>query len=171
MSLIETAKRAQEASNKLAGVSSQIKKKALLAMSDAIEKNSGKILAENKKDLDSAKGKLNEALLDRLKVTEKTIREMALGLRQIAGMEDPVGEIIEEKSMPNGLAVKKVRVPLGVVLVIYESRPNVTVDTAGLALKAGNAVILKGGSDAINSNKMLAKIISDAACSAGIPEN
>jgi glutamate-5-semialdehyde dehydrogenase len=169
--LTEMAQKARDAAHVIANVSSETKNKALLSMADSIEKNVKLIMAENKKDLEKVSGKLSDALIDRIRLKEDSLSEMAKGLRQIAEMQDPVGEVIEKRTLSNGLELKKVRVPFGVIVVIYESRPNVTVDTAGLTLKSGNVVILKGGSDAINSNKILAKIISEAAFSAGIPKD
>lgn len=162
---------AKVAAYKLAAVSTEIKNKALLSMAEAIEKNKEDILFKNEIDTEAAKeANLSNALIDRLTLNEKRIASMITGLREVAALKDPVGEILSSTERPNGLKIKKVRVPLGVVGIIYESRPNVTVDTVSLCLKSGNAVILRGGSEALNSNHILSKIISQAAYSAGIPE-
>lgn len=163
--------RARNASLKLAVAGTAVKNAALKAMAAALNKNRGVIIAENKKDIDAGTKKgLSTALIDRLTLTDKRIDSMIEGVLQIAELPDPVGEVIEEFSRPNGLKIKKVRVPLGTIAIIYESRPNVTVDAAALCLKAGNTVVLRGGSDAINSNLCISGIISSAAYSAGIPE-
>lgn len=163
---------AKIAARKLGSLSTQNKDKALLAMAEQLENHSAAIIEANKLDLTAGESKgLSKTLLDRLMINEKRIREMADGLRALANLEDPIGQVLSMKTRPNGLQVGKIRVPLGVVGMIYEARPNVTVDAAGLCLKTGNAVILRGGSEAINSNKAIAKIISQAAVEAGIPAN
>lgn len=165
------AKAAKEAAFKLVNVSTKVKDDALLAMASALEEKADEIIEANKKDLEAGKAKGTSApLLDRLMLNSKRISSMSEGLRQVAALPDPIGEIIHGWKRPNGLIINKVRVPLGVIGIIYESRPNVTVDAAGLCLKSGNAVILRGGSDAINSNIAVTKIISEAATSAGLPE-
>lgn len=170
--IIKIATNSKQASLKLANLSSKVKDEALLSMANALEEQVNLIMEENKKDLDYAKEKgLSSALVDRLLLNERRIKAMITGLRDIASLPDPVGEIISMKKRPNGLQVGKVRVPLGVIGIIYEARPNVTADAAGLCLKSGNAVILRGGTEAINSNKIIAKILNDAAVSAGIPKN
>jgi glutamate-5-semialdehyde dehydrogenase len=162
--------RAKLAASAMANLSTSLKNKALLAMSKAIQEKAEDIKSKNRIDLKKAKeAGLNPALIDRLTLNDKRIRTMAKGLREIAELPDPVGEVIEEKLRPNGLRIDKVRVPLGVVAIIYESRPNVTCDAAGLCLKAGNAVILRGGSEAINSNMVIAKVLQEGAYSSGIP--
>lgn len=167
----ELGKKAKEASRKLATMSESQKNKALYAMADALEKNLQLIIEENKKDLEEGDRQgISKALRDRLLLNEARIREMAEGLRQVASLKDPVGEIIEGWKRPNGLTIYKVRVPIGVIAMIYEARPNVTVDAAGLCLKSGNAVILRGSSVAWHSNMILTKIISEAAEREGIPE-
>jgi len=159
------------ASRKLATVSANIKNKALDEMGRALEASAKIILDANTLDIQSAEKKnLSKHLIDRLTLDGKRIKSMVEGLKVVAKLPDPVGEIISEWSRPNGLKIKKVRVPLGVIGIIYEARPNVTVDSAALCLKAGNAVVLRGGSDAINSNVAIAKIISEAAYTAGIPQ-
>jgi glutamate-5-semialdehyde dehydrogenase len=143
----------------------------LLAMAEALEAASARILAANARDVEEAQKRgVSSAPIDRLMLNEKRVAEMAEGLRVIARLTDPVGEVIGGWRLPNGLEITKVRVPLGVVGFIYESRPNVTVDAAGLCLKAGNALILRGGSDAINSNIELAHILTEAGAKAGMPD-
>lgn len=165
-------KKAAKAKNaRLGGIPSDVKNRALLNIADNILKNSGKIVAENLKDVKNAeKKKLSAALLDRLRLDDRRIQAMIDGLRQLSKLPDPVGEIIEKTERPNGLLIDKIRVPLGVIGIIYESRPNVTADSVGLCLKSGNCVILRGGREALNSNKILAEIICDAAYASGIPE-
>ena len=149
-------------------ISSKVKDKALLVMAKALESQSGKILAGNKKDLSAAKG-LSPALVDRLTLNKDRIRSMALSLREIVSLKDPVGQIINSWERPNGLRIQKVRVPIGVTAIIYESRPNVTSDCIGLCLKSGNACILKGGKEAINTNRIIYRILEKAAIDSGIP--
>lgn len=168
---IRKAKKAKEAAHKLGNLTTEVKDKALLAMAKALAERAGDILKANQKDIDGAKKKeLPAAMIERLTLNEKRIKACAEGLEQVATLRDPVGEVVGGWKRPNGLEIQKVRVPLGVVGIIYESRPNVTVDAAGLCLKSGNAVILRGGSEAIGSNKALVDIISRAAGSRGIPE-
>ncbi len=163
-------RRAKEAAYKLAGLSTKTKNDALQAMARALEERAEMILAANEVDMEAGRAKgLSKALLDRLLLTPDRIREMAEGLRALIALPDPVGEVIRMWTRPNGLQIGKMRVPLGVIGIIYEARPNVTVDAAGLCLKAGNAVILRGGSEAINSNRAITQVISAAAASAGIP--
>ena len=165
------ARNAKLASRIMAMLSSALKNKALLAMAEAIENRAEDIKLKNRTDLKEAEeAGLGPALIDRLTLNDKRISAMAGGLREIAELPDPIGEVIEEKVRPNGLRIKKIRVPLGVIAMIYESRPNVTCDAAGLCLKAGNAVILRGGSEAINSNKIITKVLQEAAYSSGIPQ-
>jgi glutamate-5-semialdehyde dehydrogenase len=167
----ERARRAKAASVQLRTVSSATKDAALLAMAQALHARREEIFAANARDLAAGKEKgLGAALLDRLALNEKRVAEMAENCRQVAALPDPIGRVLGGWAQPNGLKIEQVRVPLGVVGVIYESRPNVTVEAAILGLKAGNAVILRGGSEAIHSNVLLSKIISDAARAAGLPE-
>jgi len=169
--IVEKAERAKNASKKLGLLPTAIKNLALLKIAENILKNSDKIISENQKDVKNAeKQKLSSALIDRLKLNEKRIYSMADGLKQIAKLQDPIGEVIEKFKRPNGLKIEKIRVPLGVIGIIYESRPNVTVDSVGLCLKSGNCTILRGGSEAIYSNKILSKIICESVYSFGIPE-
>jgi glutamate-5-semialdehyde dehydrogenase len=157
--------RARAASTKLAMLSSGEKDALLLTIADAIEANVQTILAANREDVESSG--LEGAMRDRLLLTAERIKEMTEGVRDVAGLRDPVGETLAEWTRPNGLQIRKVRVPLGVVGIIYESRPNVTVDTAVLALKAGNAIVLRGGKEAARSNQRLVEII---AAVPGVPE-
>ncbi len=163
------AQAAKQAAAKLAVTSSAVKNAALLAMAAALEAQQSEILAANERDMTAAAKGMKSSMLDRLKLTAERISGMADGLRQVAGLADPVGNVIDGKTLPNGLHITKIRVPLGVIGIIYEARPNVTADAAGLCLKSGNAVILKGGSEAMESNKTVAAILAQAAEGAGIP--
>ena len=164
------AQAAKQAAAKLAVTSTAVKNAALLAMATALEVQQSEILAANERDMTAAAAKgMKSSMLDRLKLTAERISGMADGLRQVAGLADPVGNVIDGKTLPNGLHITKIRVPLGVIGIIYEARPNVTADAAGLCLKSGNAVILKGGSEAMESNKTVAAILAQAAEGAGIP--
>ena len=168
--VIRMARKAKQASQNLAKLSSTVKNEALLKMAQILETHKDKILKLNHKDIVLAKAKgLPLALIDRLTLNEKRIKQMCDGLRQIAQLEDPVGKIESMWRRPNGLLIGRMRVPLGVIGIIYESRPNVTVDAAGLCLKAGNAVILRGGSEAINSNIALTDALSEAIQEVGLP--
>ena len=164
------AQAAKQAAAKLAVTSTAVKNAALLAMAAALEAQQSEILAANERDMTAAATKgMKSSMLDRLKLTAERISGMADGLRQVAGLADPVGNVIDGKTLPNGLHITKIRVPLGVIGIIYEARPNVTADAAGLCPKSGNAVILKGGSEAMESNKTVAAILAQAAEGAGIP--
>lgn len=163
-------KGAKQAARRLATIPAVIKNQALESMANALEKEHAIILTANAMDIEAGKEKgLSQALLDRLLLTQSRIKAMADGLRQIVQLPDPIGEVLSTQKRPNGLEISKVRVPLGVIAIIYEARPNVTVDAAGLCLKTGNAVILRGGSEAIHSNTAIIKIISQAAYRSGIP--
>lgn len=168
--LIEKGKLAKEASYKLASLSSDDKNKALSAVAKALRENTDYILTANKTDIDNgiATG-MSEGLIDRLKLTEDRINSMADGIDQIVSLPDPIGEVISQTKRPNGLKIGKIRVPLGVIGIIYEARPNVTADAAGLCVKSGNAVILRGGKEAINSNKAIVKVMQDTAYANGLP--
>ncbi|MFB3883362.1 MAG: glutamate-5-semialdehyde dehydrogenase [Armatimonadota bacterium] len=169
--VVAKAKRAKAASRLLGTMSRADKDAVLLAMAKALEAESARILAANQRDVQAAeKRRTSPALIDRLALNERRVKEMADGLRIIADLSDPVGEVIGGWRLPNGLEIEKVRVPMGVVGIIFESRPNVTVDASGLCLKAGNAVVLRGGSDAINSNVELARVLVEAGVQAGLPE-
>ena len=169
--ILEICKRAKAASYELAKLSTETKNRALFNMAEALEKNTSEILEANQKDVESSKKKgVKEALLDRLILNEERVSKMAQCLREVAALPDPVGEIVKTWTRPNGLIIGQLRVPLGVVAVIYESRPDVTSDASGICLKSGNAVILRGGSDAINSNLAIGRVLNKAAVESGIPE-
>ena len=162
------AERSRDASRALAKLDSETKNALLRAMADGIEVAAGKIKAANAKDLEAGKSAgLSAAMLDRLTLEDKRIREIAKGVREVAGLPDPVGATISEWTRPNGIRIQKVRVPLGAILIIYESRPNVTADAACLCFKTGNAVILRGGSEAIHSNLSIAEAMKVP----GLPSN
>ncbi len=162
---------ARRAARRLAAVDTAVKDAALHAIADALLARTPEILAANELDIAAGReGEIGEALLDRLALDPARIAAIATGVRAIAGLPDPVGELIEGRRLPNGLDVRKVRVPLGVVAVVYEARPNVTIDAAALCLKAGNAIVLRGSSIAVHSNSVLAAIASEAAVAAGLPE-
>jgi len=168
--MTELGQRARKASRVLARADSNKKNSALLAIADLLESSMVTLLQENNKDLAAGKEKgLDDALLDRLALNEERILGMAEGLRQIAALPDPVGEISDLKYQPSGLQIGKMRVPLGVIGIIYESRPNVTADAAALCMKSGNAAILRGGSEAINSNQAIAVCIKQGLEQAGLP--
>ncbi len=161
---------AKAAARKLATATTAGKNSWLNAMADAIDANTALILAENGRDMEAGKANgLSAAMLDRLRLDEKRIKGISDGLRHVVTLPDPVGRRLDDIRRPNGLDIEKVSVPIGVIAIIYESRPNVTVDATGLCLKAGNAVILRGGSEALHSNLALAKLISDAGVKAGMP--
>lgn len=165
----EVGQQARAASRELNRANTGQKNTALLAIADAIEARSAELLAANKKDMDAgAKSGLDEALLDRLALNEERIAGMAEGIRQIVALADPVGEITDLNYRPSGIQVGKMRVPLGVIGIIYESRPNVTADAAALCLKSGNAAILRGGSEAMHSNQAIAACIHDGLEKAGL---
>ncbi|NBW60739.1 MAG: glutamate-5-semialdehyde dehydrogenase [Methylophilaceae bacterium] len=161
---------AREASRAMAKADTRTKNQALNAIADMILRQQDKILAANQQDLAQAKANgLDSAMLDRLTLTEKSVHGMAEGLSQIAALADPIGEIRDLKYRPSGIQVGKMRVPLGVIGIIYEARPNVTVDAAGLCIKSGNATILRGGSEAIHCNQVLANIVQQGLQIAGLP--
>ncbi len=168
--VLAKAQAAKKAAAKLAVTGTAVKNAALLAMAEALEVKQDEILAANARDMQNAAAKgMKSSMLDRLKLTAERISGMADGLRQVAGLADPIGTVLDGKTLPNGLQITKIRVPLGVIGIIYEARPNVTADAAGLCLKSGNAVILKGGSEAMESNKTVAAILAEAAEANGIP--
>lgn len=169
--LMEKGRLAKEASYQLGLMSSKEKNQALLAMAEALVAHSGDILAENATDMIAAERKgLSEAFLDRLLLTPERIGAMADGLEALVKLDDPIGKVDEMWLNEDNLQIGKIRVPLGVVGIIYEARPNVTADAAGLCLKSGNATLLRGSSDALNSNRIIAGILSQAATKAGMPE-
>ena len=164
-------RQAREASRAVARADTNQKNAALLAMAAAIERDADKLIAANEQDMAHARGAgYDTALLDRLALNSKTVAGMAEGLRQIAALPDPVGEIDGLKYRPSGIQVGKMRVPLGVIGIIYEARPNVTADAAGLCLKSGNAAILRGGSEAIQSNQAIAACVKEGLAAAGLPD-
>ena len=168
----ELARRAKQASRGLATASTSTKNAALLAAADALEKNTESILAANAQDVSNAEGAgIAPGLVDRLRLDDGRISAMAGGLRQVATLPDPVGEVLDGWVRPNGLRISRVRVPLGVIAIIYESRPNVTSDAAGLCLKSGNASFLRGSSTAIHSNIAIAQVLRAAVSSVGLPED
>jgi glutamate-5-semialdehyde dehydrogenase len=161
---------ARQAAQSLASIGTARKNVALTAMADALCANEAAILQANAQDVDAARERgLAEAMIERLTLNPARVAEMAEGLRQIAALPDPIGEVLDGWTRPNGLQIQRLRVPLGVIGIIYESRPNVTADAAGLCLKAGNACILRGGSEVLNSNMAIARLLSEAAQSAGLP--
>ncbi|MEN6461039.1 MAG: glutamate-5-semialdehyde dehydrogenase, partial [Syntrophomonas sp.] len=168
--LTKQGQAAREAARFLAIAPTDLKNKALLHMANKLEEKKAEIIESNLKDMEQGvAGGLSEALLDRLALNENRIKAMADGLRQIVALPDPIGEVISMSKRPNGLDVGQIRTPIGVIGLIYESRPNVTADAAGLCLKAGNAIILRGGEEALNSNRKIAAVIADAAEECGIP--
>lgn len=163
MELVEICRRAKDVKYEVQKLSTQAKNKALISVADALVRRTDFIIEANRKDYDNGLSNgMHQGMLDRLKLDGKRIEAMAEGLRQVAELEDPIGTEIEHFVRPNGLEISKVRVPFGVIGIIYESRPNVTADAFGLTFKSGNAVILKGGSDAINSNIAITTVIRDA---------
>lgn len=170
--MLEMGRQARTASRIVRNASDTKKSKALLAMADLLESNKTYLQAENAKDIAAAeKNGLEPALVDRLKLSDQALSTMATGLRQIAAMPDPVGAVGPTTKRPNGMDVAQMRVPLGVIGIIYESRPNVTIDAAALCLKSGNATILRGGSEAFYSNQALGQIIQQGLAAAGLPEH
>jgi glutamate-5-semialdehyde dehydrogenase len=168
--IIKIAQNARHAARTMATVSTGQKNQALVAIAGLIRKNAAAIQTENAKDIDRARTNgLSPAMIDRLTISDKVIAGMADGLTFVAGLADPVGTLSDASIRPNGLEIAKMRIPLGVIGIIYESRPNVTVDAAGLCLKAGNAVILRGGSEAIYSNMALAAVIEQGIRATGLP--
>jgi glutamate-5-semialdehyde dehydrogenase len=166
----EMAKKAKEASYQLARLSTDKKNKALCEMADDLERNRNLLIGENQKDLGAGKrAHLSSAMMDRLRLTQAVIQGMAEGLRGVARLPDPVGEVVKMWRRPNGLTVGRMRIPIGVIGIIYESRPNVTADAAGLCLKSGNSVILRGGSEAFHSNQAIGHILQKALAKIGLP--
>ena len=162
---------AKKAAAVLASASSEQKNKLLLLAADMLIENEAELIAENEKDIQAGRAAgLTDSLLDRLRLTPQRIADMAMGLKEIAMENDPVGEVVEGIKRPNGMRISKIRVPLGVVGIIYEARPNVTADAFGICIKAGNAVILRGGKEAIRSNLAIIKVLKDAVAKSGLPE-
>ncbi|HEV7528961.1 MAG TPA: glutamate-5-semialdehyde dehydrogenase [Solirubrobacteraceae bacterium] len=171
-SVADICRSAKAASRTLAGLDSRVKDAALEAIAVALQERVQEILQANERDMQAGgENEIGEALLDRLRLDEPRVLSIAGAVRQIAALADPVGELIEGRRLANGLDVRKVRVPLGVVAVVYEARPNVTIDAAALCLKSGNAIVLRGSSTAAHSNAVLAQIASEAAVAAGLPRD
>ena len=169
--MVTVGKQARAASRLVAKADTATKNRALTLTAEAIERDAARLLTANALDLDAARAKkLDAPLIDRLTLTKKSIADMADGLRQIAQLPDPIGEISELKQQPSGIKVGRMRVPLGVIAIIYESRPNVTADAAGLCLKAGNACILRGGSEALHSNQAIAECVHAGLKAVDLPE-
>ncbi len=169
--VFEKALKAKAASRKLANISTEIKNLSLIKMATDIEKEAAKLISENRKDLSEAEKKgLSASMIDRLTLNDDRIMAMSNGLREVASLPDPVGEVLKMWRRPNGMEVGRMRVPIGLIGIIYESRPNVTVDSAALCLKSGNGVLLRGGSEAVHSNTAIAAILSKAGAETGIPE-
>jgi glutamate-5-semialdehyde dehydrogenase len=171
-SVLDAARRAKDAAVELAPLHRAAKDAALHAMADALETAAGRIIAANATDVDAAvAASTAQSLVDRLRLDEKRVHGMAVGLRDVAALPDPVGEVVRGSTLPNGLELRQVRVPLGVIGIIYEARPNVTADAAGLCLKAGNAVLLRGSSSAQASNGAIVAVLRDAVAAAGLPSD
>lgn len=167
----DKAKKAKVAARALANISTEIKNNALLKMAEGLERESAKLIAENKKDIAAAEQKgLSKAMIDRLMLDPDRVKAMAKGLREVAALPDPVGEVLKIQRRPNGMEVGKMRVPIGLIGIIYESRPNVTADSAALCLKSGNGVLLRGGSESVHSNIAIVEVLSKAGAEAGIPD-
>jgi len=167
----QKGKAARAASRKLAFLATEVKNKALLGIAEALLAGQDEILTANNLDYKEAEASgMNAAMLDRLMLSSSRLEAIAQDVKTVAALPDPVGEVLEKRTLPNGLQLSKKRVPLGVIGAIYESRPNVTVDISALCLKSGNAVILRGGKEALRSNLALARVVQDAAYQAGIPE-
>src|SRR3954465_13406477 len=170
-SVTDLALAAKAAARRLATVPSATKDAALMAIADALEARTPEILEANARDMEAGEGAdIGAALPDRPRPDGRRGRAMAAGVRQIVPLPDPVGEVIDGGRLPNGLDVRRVRVPLGVVAVVYEARPNVTIDATALCLKSGNAIVLRGSSSAAHSNAVLAAVARDAATGAGLPD-
>jgi glutamate-5-semialdehyde dehydrogenase len=166
----DKAAKAKAASRALANISTEIKNNALFKMAAGLEQKAGELMSENRKDLAEAEKKgLSKAMIDRLTLTPERVKAMADGLREVAALPDPVGEVLRMWRRPNGMEVGRMRVPIGLIGIIYESRPNVTADSAALCLKSGNGVLLRGGSEAVHSNKAIVEVLSRAGAEAGIP--
>ena len=167
----DKAMKAKAASRALANLSTEIKNNALSKMAAGLEKEADSLMTENKKDLAAAEQKgLSKAMIDRLTLNVDRVKAMADGLREVAALPDPVGEVLRMWRRPNGMQVGRMRVPIGLIGIIYESRPNVTADSAALCLKSGNGVLLRGGSEAVHSNAALVAVLSRAGAEAGIPD-
>ncbi len=171
MTTLEILQRAKKASPSLAMLDSETKNKALLTMADAVINNMNVILAENALDVEAVEGKMNEVMIDRLRLTEERIKGMAEGIRQVVNLDDPVLQVIDSFTRPNGLVINKVRVPMGVVAIIYESRPNVTSDAAALSMKSGNVCVLRGGKEAYRTSKAIVEAMRGGLCQLGLDKD
>ena len=171
MTTFEILKQAKAAKNELSKLSSQDKDNALLTMADALEENCDSILEENKKDVEAARGKISDVMIDRLSLDESRIKGMADGIRDVVKLPDPVGKVLERVELENGLTVEKTAVPMGVVAIIYESRPNVSSDAAALALKSGNVCVLRGGKEAFRSANAIVNALRSGLKKLGFCEN
>jgi len=169
--VLKIAEQARDASRRLARISTEVKNRALVDMAAGLLEKSAYLIAENARDLENARGKISPAMFDRLTLKKETIEGMARGIREVAALPDPVGRVTSMWRRPNGLLVGRMRIPLGVIGIIYESRPNVTADAAALCLKSGNAVILRGGSEAIHSNLAVASVLRESLERSGIPSS
>src|SRR5437868_1766738 len=170
--VVELGRRAKAASRLLATAPTPAKNGALLTAADVLLERTGEIRAANDADLDAARAAgMAQGPLDRLRLTDARLHGMANGLRTVAALPDPIGDVLDGSKRPNGLSIQRVRVPLGVVAIIYENRPNVTSDAAGLCLKSGNAVLLRGSSTALRSNQAVATVLREGAGKAGLPED
>ena len=167
----ELLEQAKAAKPRVAALGTEEKNRGLLAMADSLEAHAGEILKANAEDLTQAQGKISDVMLDRLRLTEDRIRAMAQGIRQVAALPDPVGLILDSHTRPDGLKIDKVSVPMGVIAIIYESRPDVTSDAAALTLKSGNVCVLRGGKEAIRSAAAIVDALRTGLRQAGIPEN
>lgn len=167
----ELLEQAKAAKPRVAALGTEEKNRGLLAMANSLEAHAGEILKANAEDLTEAQGKISDVMLDRLRLTEDRIRAMAQGIRQVAALPDPVGLILDSHTRPDGLKIDKVSVPMGVIAIIYESRPNVTSDAAALTLKSGNVCVLRGGKEAIRSATAIVDALRAGLRQAGIPEN
>ena len=171
MTTLDILKQAKAAGSELAKLSSEDKNNALLAMADALEENCRAILEENKKDVEAARGKITDVMIDRLSLDESRIKGMADGIRDVVKLPDPVGRVLDREELPNGLVVEKTAVPMGVVAIIYESRPNVSSDAAALALKSGNVCVLRGGKEAFRSANAIVNALRGGLKKLGFCEN
>lgn len=171
MTTLDILKQAKAAKTELAKLSSEDKNNALLAMADALEENCSTILEENKKDVEAARGKITDVMIDRLSLDEGRIKGMADGIRDVVKLPDPVGRVLDREELPNGLVVEKTAVPMGVVAIIYESRPNVSSDAAALALKSGNVCVLRGGKEAFRSANAIVNALRGGLKKLGFCEN
>lgn len=171
MTTLDILKQAKAAGSELAKLSSEDKNNALLAMADALEENCSAILEENKKDVEAARGKITDVMIDRLSLDKSRIKGMADGIRDVVKLPDPVGRVLDREELPNGLVVEKIAVPMGVVAIIYESRPNVSSDAAALALKSGNVCVLRGGKEAFRSANAIVNALRGGLKKLGFCEN